>query len=242
MEPTREALDAYLDPPYRLPIDAPAGAHRQPFTLSNIWAAHPTTPEDERRYALSVDNERMFGYVAADVSAHDMLPLPPPGPPNKDEIEQRAWFFVGSDDESAQIDQKVYEIQFEAWQRHMHRVDRVCWGFSFTLKDMLDHYEGSPRRPYAAPSRLAFDPHVSPLPSYELIDTLSRERAIAHLMLLVARHELGYIVLKGQAWRASSPARLSLSGEPFLTDDDWGLLSARARGHTSIRTGSAKDK
>jgi hypothetical protein len=226
MPSTRDALDAYLDPPYTLPVDAPVGAHRQPFTLSHLWAARPTAPVDVRAHTFTVDNERMFGGGAADVSAQDLAPLPPPGPPSEKDIEDGRWWFDGSDDE---IVRKVHHAQFWAWNKHMERVDGICTTLSWALRTMLDHYRGTAQPETDVPSLLDLEPHVSPLPSYDVLDALRHDRATAHLMLLVAPHELGYIALKVQAWLHHTQGGGDVNGLPFLTDDDWGLLSARAR-------------
>lgn len=239
MPPTREALDAYLDPPYTLPVEAPAGAHRQLFTVSHLWAARPTAPAHVQAHAFTIDNEEMFGWGAADVSTQDLALLSPPGPPSDKDIEDAREWFDGSDDEIAR---KVRRTQFSAWKAHMRRVSGICTTLYWSLKDMLDHYNGIPQPGRMAPSTLAVEPHVSPLPSYELIDVLYGEQAIAHLMLLVARHELGYIVLKVQAWLHRTQRGDNVNGVPFLTDSDWGLLPARARGHTYIRTGVVIDQ
>lgn len=239
MPPTRAAIDAYLAPSDTQPVAAPAGAHRQPFTLSNIWAAHSTAPAYERRHAFTVDNERVFGYVSADVSVQDVLPLPAPAQPSKKDIDEEKWFFAGTDDEIAR---KIYDARCHSWQRHMDRVQWVCHGFSWRLTAMIDQYEGIPPRPYAAPLQLAFDPYVSPLPARELIDALAQDQATAHLMMLVARHELGYIALKVEAWLQSSHRDRRPAHAPFLTDDDWDLLSARQRGHKYIKTGASTDQ
>jgi len=239
MAPTRDALDAYLDPPYILLMDAPTGAHRQPFTVSHLWAARPTAPAHVQAHALTVDNERVWGWGAADVSAHDLAPLPRPGPPSDKDIEDGRWWFDGSDDE---IVRKVHSAQFWAWNKHMERVDVICSTLYWALRTMLDHAQGIVRPETEDPSLLDLEPHVAPLPSYGLIDTLRRDRATAHLMLLVARHELGYIVLKVQAWLHHTQRGDNDNGAPFLTDSDWSLLSARARGHTYIRTGVVIDQ
>jgi len=239
MEPTRDALDVYLDPPYTLPVAAPPRAHRRPFTVSHLWAARPTAPAYVQAHALTIDNERVWGWGAADVSGDDLVPRARPGDPSDKDIEDGRWWFDGSDDE---IVRKVHNAQFWAWNKHMERVDGICTTLYWALRTILDHTEGIIRPETEDPSLLDLEPHVSPLPSYETLDVLRRDRATTHLMLLVARHELGYIVLKVQAWLRHRQGGGDVPGVPFLTDSDWSLLSARARGHTYIRTGVAIDQ
>ncbi len=95
----------------------------------------------------------------------------------------------------------------------------------------LAGYEGMARDPHWSQARLYLEPFHRPLPTLDVLSKLCAQQAILHLILLTARHELGYLLEKaraGEQWRL--PAGGDLGGQG-LSRDDLALLDARIRGH-----------
>jgi hypothetical protein len=99
----------------------------------------------------------------------------------------------------------------------------VAWGVGLLCYDhpgIYDHVGGIPDEP-AVPRPLYFEPHIS-LPDRTLIHRLRDELDTWGLMLLTARHELGYLWLKAKQWCQDHT-------RPWLDEWDWGLITVRQR-------------
>lgn len=136
----------------------------------------------------------------------------------------------------------------QAFATHRTQVEHLCVGIAGLWKVAFDYFSAPAPHPCPRlspsfrcddPSQhdawaLHLEPHVS-LPDQSLIEQLTRDCQTLHLLLLTARHELGYIYSKAQEWRLRAHDRGYPAGDDlFLHTYDWMLLAARARGHRYI--------
>lgn len=133
------------------------------------------------------------------------------------------------------------ESERRDYQRHKQDVWRVCSDLCLVWEAALDTYEGGEAAPELDRARLHLEPHVS-LPSPELIRALYAVYNTWSLLLITARHELGYLYRKVEDWhkQACTLPELSMDILPACLDHwDLGLLSARTRGYLFVEPGHA---
>ncbi len=121
-----------------------------------------------------------------------------------------------------------------ARQERVKAANEICDNLARQWHRALVRYDqvraGQPPPVDGRRSALYLEPCVE-LPAPDLVRRLDKERDIARLMLLTARHELGSIYKTVMAWqvRAQSGRRID-PNDNCLTPWHAGLLSARARG------------
>jgi hypothetical protein len=108
----------------------------------------------------------------------------------------------------------VKEYQ-RAYQEHRDDIWEACkelhaiWSGAYTKYGFTPNQKGKFRRSHGIPhyligkpcnNPLYLTPYISPLPTVELLDELCLGYCLGDLVFLTARHELGHIYLRVQAW------------------------------------------
>lgn len=118
--------------------------------------------------------------------------------------------------------------------------DKDIWTICFWLRaawiSALDAYDDEPASLSTPGYRggLFLHPHLGSLPPRPLIEDLFHDRAWADLVLLTARHELGWYYLKVKAWHAVAKGLRDISDAHLgvcLTTDELQQLSMRTQGY-----------
>lgn len=249
LDPDYEHLHTYLYPSEARTDAAPAGAHTAPFSVSNIFSSPLNAPESQRLFDLAPVGTYVPNNLA-DFSGPELLHVvrgeDPIVPEGQDIVLTplsnfgltgfgggKEWFDLAPVD--PQTRRPVYnpallqQLQ-ERIDNHNGVVDWLCDVVSGHWKMALFRYHNA--RPAGQDWQpdpghpLFLEPAPCPLPDQALISELADTRQTHHLLLLTARHELGYIYHKVEQWR-----KLPLHRRPpcCLSEWDLGLLTARSR-------------
>lgn len=260
MEPTRDALDAYLAG--HPPAGTDLGAHITAFTITNVFTADPGLSRAARYSLLSSP------------SATAPLRVSEPG-------RRTLMTEVYSDDEIARgisisyqytrpngtlvsgderdipdaIAAAVRDLQ-GLYNDYRREIWTACQEIHATWKDALYRYGTTTttirqiRRvpeylvgaPCHNPLYSLYNDHHPSLPPLNLLDELCLGYCLGELLLLTARHELGYIHLRAKAWYDRAHERgFADPDDLFLDRETWELLSARAGGYRYWTTHAIAD-
>ncbi len=262
MEPTRDDMDSYFDgqPPSRML----SGAHTTPFTVTNIFADQAELTARQPRYGL-LASPSATTLLELSEPGHRFLMTTLP---TDDEIANGVSVScpVRNPDGTVEylteksfpnvLAKFVKEYQ-RAYQEHRDDIWGACkelhaiWSGAYTKYGFTPNQKGKFRRSHGIPhyligkpcnNPLYLTPYISPLPTVELLDELCLGYCLGDLVFLTARHELGHIYLRVQAWHERALHRgYADPHDAFLNADDWGLLSARACGHRYRTTTTITD-
>jgi len=206
MEPTQDALDNYLAG--RPSAKVGPEAHRNPFSISNIFASPKEAPSLQRTYDI-VRN----GCLADAPDSRFPLYAYQDNPEAEAAIEKMRQNHMTS---GFSGDPPIPYEEMRKRQRSTHDlpIHQLC-------SDLLREWEG-----------VFLPTDVSRMPTMALIHDLYKQHAAAHLILLTARHELGTLYVKATMWGERAKKReYTNSNDVALSRNDLGRLSARARGH-----------
>lgn len=231
MEPTLGNVRAYLRG--QPPAWAPQTAHRKSLVLSNIFTSPRGAPGEQLLYDLDDVHAALDGNNLADAAGSDLYIWSAAEVARglSGHLSESAWPEVQANyaEEAAKL-LWLCEVLGAQWRRALHRYAQDAAHTPADDPRLL----GDEERP--RDEMLFLSPHIQ-LPDAALITLLSEARSafdgadrLPLLLLLTARHELGYLYSKTNAWSSSSVPTGSC-----LTDWDWGLLAARDRAIESWR-------
>lgn len=249
LEPDYAPLNEYLYPSEAASPGTPIGAHTHPFSVSNVFSSPVNAPEEQHRFDLAPGGNFVPNNLA-DVSGHGLLPIElnedPIVPDGLDVVltpvrqlgmsgfgRSKEWFALSAVDPQTrrpEYSPVLLQQRQEVITAHNKAIKWLC--------DVLDgHWEMALFRYHNTPSLaqawqvdpgypLFLNPAPEPLPDQRVVAELARLRHTHHLLLLTARHELGYIYRKVEQWRKLSADRRPVG---CLSQWDWGLITARSR-------------
>lgn len=208
-QPTQKGLDAYLASPMCV-------------TPANVFATAVNASHTHRRHALCRDLPNYEGDALKGVLIYHY--------PEGTKI-RRGYRRVGT----------VREDQREEIQAFNNKIEGVCSGLTHAWEAAFEHYSPQWKQRIQELERdalpeypidlsgwgrggLYLDPHPT-LPHPDLISSLCRESDLPQLIVLTARHELGYLYRKIERWRALGDR---VGTALPLSTWDWSLLAARA--------------
>ncbi len=249
MEPTVENLeDYYLGacPPW-----VPAGTHADFLTISNVFACSYGAPFEQALYDIFVD-ALYAGYRSPRREFYTdeeriklTIALLDQRYPQKSHAERREMAeksLIERKDTSIAVTIACSLILVNYWKETLQQYNSPPKPLDLSLirnpEEEWSLYYDKMDPPVLVPMVL-FQPHVS-LPTLDVIEALASEAATESLMILTARHELGYLYRKVQQWHNVASKLDRWEHVPNgLSSKDLGLLAARARGYSSYTVGPA---
>lgn len=257
MDPTRDALDAYLAG--HPPAGTYLGPHTKAFTITNVFTADPGLSRAARYSLLSAPSST----DALEVSSPGHRTLMTEAYSDDDiiftiDFTHPHKFLDGTPthltekDFPTTVGASVERVHRE-YQAHKEDIWAACQQVHALWLAALIRYGVSARPPQKlwripeyledAPCHnpLVLDPHGA-LPTVTLLDELCLGYCLGELLLLTARHELGYIYLRAKAWYDRAHERgFADPDDLFLDRETWELLSARAGGYRYWTTQAIAD-
>jgi len=254
LEPDYAPLNEYLYPSEAASPGTPIGAHTHPFSVSNVFSSPVNAPEEQRQFDLAPGGNFVPNNLA-DVRGTALLPLEiGEDPIVADGVEivrtpvrelgmsgfgrGKEWFTLSAvDPQTRRPDHSPVFIQQRQGTiaAHNKAVKWLCDVLGGHWEMALFYYHNASVVAQAwqpdPATPLFLNPHlqVQPLPDLSFLTGLQGvqgECQIHHLLLLTARHELGYIYQKVEKWRITP---ITQRPDRCLSDWDLGLLTARSR-------------
>jgi hypothetical protein len=122
----------------------------------------------------------------------------------------------------------VNRQRLQEYEKRTYEVGEACEWFERAWAEAFRLYDGQPWSGGLAPIislrdevPLYLEPHIE-LPDHDLITHLAYLGQLPQLIVLTARHELGYLWRKVEMWQHNH-------AHPWLDEGDWGLITARQR-------------
>ncbi len=260
MEPTREALREFLHPTspahiggartftvsnlYGFPYGFPRVTTVIPLYISTSWAQDYRDemldvhiPDYDQIARQAEDRlDKTFG-VGRDYLSPMMTEFCVPC------VQRHGGTFPSTRAESINVEVQMAKNSYERRRREIAEACShfgVQWLIAF---HMVTTAELKKREPHMSVRLevLQLYPHLS-LPNSALIEDMRRNLDLRGLIVLTARHELGYIYLKAREWHQwIQEGQDSLADVTFLNQVDWDRINARIRVVPYIQCTPAKD-
>ncbi len=239
LSPTRQALDDYL-------------AGKGPRFISNVFSSSLSAPAAQREYDLFPVP------VLPDAIGDDLLPIAPPPPPHwlmdtrsisagttivRLEPPPPHWLMDTTRPSEGTVAFVRSDVAREDAQarcaERLRLVDALCTGLAIEWQHTLALYRGEIQPETWPWKKLYLVPSQIKQPSAELITELAHDLQAHHLLLLTARHELGYLHSKVNNWCARGGVD---PDDKALGQADLARIAARTRAATRYQTAPAVDQ